>query len=134
MTLLRILRVSIVAAMTWITLAGGPAAAADFKDYEASAFAAAQSEGRPILLDVSAWWCPVCASQRATIKETVGAPAYAKLVIFHINYDRQEAVWKAFGVARQATLIAFKGKQEIGRLDYVTDKVQIRTLLTSVVS
>jgi len=45
-------------------LAVAPAHAAEFRDFDQAAFAAAQAAGRPILLDVHAWWCPVCASDR----------------------------------------------------------------------
>jgi thioredoxin-like negative regulator of GroEL len=134
MLLSRILHVSLAAVFSLALLAVSPSKAAEFKEYDASAFAAAQSAGRPVLLDVSAWWCPVCASQNATIKQTVGAATYAKLVIFHIDFDRQEAIWKGFNVVRQATLIGFKGKNEVGRLEFVTDKTQIKSLLDTVVS
>lgn len=130
----RIWQASIGVLFSLALFAAAPAKAAEFKDFDASAFAAAQSEGRPVLLDVSAWWCPVCASQRATIRQTVGAAAYAKLVIFHIDFDSEETIWKGFNVVKQGTLIGFKGKREVGRLEFVTDKGQIRSLLDTVVS
>ena len=134
MHLFRLLQLSLTAAFSLALLAVSPVKAAEFKEFDASALAVAQAEGRPVLLDVSAWWCPVCASQNSTIKQTVGAAAYTKLIIFHIDYDRQEAVWKGYGVVKQATLIGFKGKREVGRLEFVTDKSQIKSLLDTVVS
>ena len=130
----RIVHVFLAAMFSLAILAVTPSRAAEFKEYNASAVAAAQAAGRPILLDVSASWCPVCASQNATIKQTVGAAAYAKLIIFHIDFDSQEAVWKGYSVVRQATLIGFKGRNEVGRLEFVTDKGQIKSLLDTVVS
>src|SRR5215472_6657155 len=103
MLLSRIVHVFLAAMFSLAILAVTPSRAAEFKEYNASAVAAAQAAGRPILLDVSASWCPVCASQNATIKQTVGAAAYAKLIIFHIDFDSQEAVWKGYSVVRQAT-------------------------------
>ncbi len=50
------------------------AAAAEFQPYPPAALAAAQAKGRPILVKVKAWWCPVCASQRRTIKTKTDAP------------------------------------------------------------
>lgn len=50
--------------------------AAEFRNFDHAAFTAAQAQGRPILLDVHAWWCPVCASQNHTIKKTVKSAAY----------------------------------------------------------
>jgi len=114
-------------------VAAAPAHAAEFRDFDQAAFAAAQAEGRPILLDVHAWWCPVCASQSRTIKQAVTAPAYNKLIVFRINYDKQKPVWQSFGVRKQATLIAFRGRQETGRLQYMTNKDKINALLASAV-
>lgn len=115
-------------------LVAAPAHAAEFRDFDHTAFAAAQAEGRPILLDVHAWWCPVCASQNHTIKQTVSmSKAYDRLIIFRINYDSQKPVWQSFGVRKQATLIAFRGRQEVGRIQYMTNKDKINALLASTV-
>lgn len=107
--------------------------AAEFKDFDAASFAAAQEKGAPILLDVHAWWCPVCASQARTIAKTTAAPEYKDLIVFRINYDKQKAIWKGFGVQKQSTLIGFKGKEEVGRISFTTNKMKINDLLASVV-
>ncbi|MFM9852195.1 MAG: thioredoxin family protein [Sphingomonadaceae bacterium] len=110
-----------------------PVFAAEVKPFDRAAFAAAQAANRPILVDVKAGWCPVCASQARTIKATIPAAAYDKLVIFELSYDNQKPEWQAFGVRKQATLIAFRGKTQIGRLEFVTDKAQIQNLLAQAV-
>ncbi|UVO53481.1 thioredoxin family protein [Sphingomonas sp. SUN039] len=109
--------------------ASAPAVAAEYKPFDRATFDAAQKAGRPTLVEVNAWWCPVCASQTNTIKATVGAPEYAKLLILRINFDKQKAEWQAFNVTKQSTLIAFKGGRELGRVSYITDKTKIRDLL-----
>ena len=106
-----------------------PAAAAEFKPFDRATFEAAQKAGRPILVEVNAWWCPVCASQSKTIKDTVITPAYAKLLVLRINYDKQKSEWQAFGVQKQSTLITFKSGRELGRVSYITDKPKIQALL-----
>jgi thioredoxin 1 len=108
-----------------------PAAAAEFKPFDRATFDAAQKAGRPILVEVNAWWCPVCASQSKTIKATVVNPAYAKLLVLRINYDKQKSEWQALAVQKQSTLITFKGGRELGRLAYVTDKPKIQALLAA---
>jgi thioredoxin 1 len=122
-------------ALTFLTIAAAltsataPAFAAEFKPFDRATFDAAQKAGRPTLVEVNAWWCPVCASQTSTIKATVSAPEYAKLLILRINFDKQKAEWQAFNVQKQSTLIAFKGGRELGRVSYITDKTKIRDLL-----
>jgi thioredoxin 1 len=108
-----------------------PAVAAEFKPFDRATFDAAQKAGRPILVEVNAWWCPVCASQSKTIKSTVSAPAYANLLVLRINYDKQKSEWQAFQVQKQSTLIAFKRGRELGRVSYITDKAKIEALLAT---
>jgi thioredoxin 1 len=118
-------------AFTAVIAVAQPALAAEFKPFDRATFDAAQKSGRPILVEVNAWWCPVCASQSKTIKATVIAPAYAKLLVLRINYDKQKSEWQAFGVQKQSTLIAFKGGRELGRVSYSTDKAKIQALLAT---
>lgn len=110
-----------------------PVQAAEFADFDRAAFDAAQAQGRPILLDVHAWWCPVCGSQARTIKRVATPEAYPNLIVFRINYDKQKDIWRSFGVSKQATLIAFHGRRETGRIAYMTDKAKIADLIASTV-
>ena len=118
-----------VLAVTALVVASSPLSAAEVKRFDAVTFAAAQKAGRPILVDVKAWWCPVCASQNATIRDTVSAATYKNVLILEVNYDKQQDVWQGLGVNKQGTLIAYRGGKELQRLQFVTDKVQINTLL-----
>jgi thioredoxin 1 len=127
MSAFRIFPAVIVAAM----VAVAPANAAEFQDFSRAAFKAALAQGRPTLVEVHAWWCPTCASQGSTVKKTVSAAQYARLIVFKINYDKQKPEWQSFGVSKQGTLIAFKGGRESGRLNFVTDKPQIAALIAS---
>lgn len=106
-----------------------PATAAEYKPFDRATFNAAQAQGRPILVFVHAWWCPVCASQDKTIKATAIMPDYAKLLVLRINYDAQKPEWQSFNVQKQSTLIAFRGGKELGRVSYITDKATIQALL-----
>lgn len=124
-----------IAAMTAVAAVSfaAPAAAAERQPYTPAALAEAQAKGRSVLVDVKAWWCLVCASQERTIKATTASPQYNNLLILTINYDKQKAEWKALGVTKQSTLIGYKGKQEIGRVIYTTDKTAINGLLAKTI-
>lgn len=116
-------------ALSALTAIAAPASGAEIRDFDPVGFAAAQASGRPILVDVRAWWCPVCASQNHTIKQTIADPAYNKLLILEVNYDKQKADWQALGVHKQGTLIGYHGRQEVGRLEFRTDPGEINGLL-----
>ena len=101
--------------------------------YSTASLAALQAQNRPILVDVAAWWCPVCASQNRTIRRLIALPAYRNLAILHLDYDRQKTEWRALGATRQATLIAYRGRTERGRIAFETDPAKIEALLSAAV-
>jgi thiol-disulfide isomerase/thioredoxin len=126
--MLRLLPLALVA-----LAAVAPAHAADVRKFDVAAFNAAKAQNRSILVDVKAWWCPVCASQNRTIKKIVADPAYNQLIIFELNFDTQKTERQALSVTRQATLIGYRGQRQVGRLDFVTDKEKIGSLLSATV-
>ena len=119
------------AAIALAAIIAAPAQAEDSRPFDHAGFAAAQAQSLPILIDVHAWWCPVCASQARTIKRIVASGQYPKLVVFRIDYDKQKDEWRGFGARKQATLIGFHGRRETGRIQYMTDKVKIAELIAS---
>ncbi len=94
--------------------------------YETKAFMADQEAGKPVLIHVTAPWCPTCTKQKPTVsaieKEKPG------LVVYEVDFDSRKDVLKQFGVQMQSTLIVFKGKQEAGRSTGETDSMKIRAL------
>jgi thioredoxin 1 len=120
-----------VLSVTLLMASASSALAAEFRKFEPAAFAAAQAAGRPILIDVKAWWCPVCASQNRSIKQITAAPQYNNMIIFNVNYDKQKDVLRSLAVTKQATLIAYRGARQTGRLDFVTDRARIESLLAA---
>lgn len=112
-------------------VAAAPALAADVRPFDQRAFAAAQAAGRPILIEVHAPWCPVCAAQGKAIQKLTAAGPDKDLMVFRIDFDSQKPVWQKFGAQKQSTLIAYRGKRETGRLAYQTDEGKIAALLAS---
>jgi thiol-disulfide isomerase/thioredoxin len=109
----------------------GAAAAAEFRPFDQAAFEQAQADGRPILIEVFAPWCPTCRAQSPIVRATAADVAFANLIVFRIDYDNQRAAWRALNVRRQSTLIAYNGARETGRLVAATDPNRIETLMRS---
>lgn len=106
-----------------------PAMAVERKPFTAAALKAAQAQGRSVLVDVAAWWCPVCLSQEAKIKRITADPRFDKLLILRLDYDKQKNEWRALGANKQATLIGYRGRQEVGRIAFQTNEALIADLL-----
>jgi thiol-disulfide isomerase/thioredoxin len=98
-----------------VVFAAAASQAAGRAPFTSKAFAAAEAEGRPILVDVAAGWCPICKAQEPIVDKLATDPKFAQLVIFRLDYDSQKADWRKFGVHMQSTLIAFHGGRETGR-------------------
>ena len=105
------------------------ATAGEKRAFDAAAFAAAQAAGKPILVDIRADWCIVCARQRPIIEALAAQPRFQNLVVFEVDYDREKSTVRDFGAFRQATLIAFKGSTEVGRSVYDSSPDSIEALL-----
>ena len=97
--------------------------------FAAQAFESAQAADKPILLDVTASWCPTCRAQKPILARLLAEPRFAEVVAFEIDYDRQKDVVRRFEVRMQSTLIAFRGRDEIGRSVGDTNPASIRSLL-----
>jgi thiol-disulfide isomerase/thioredoxin len=107
--------------------------ALDKKAFDMSAFAAAQASGKPIVIDVSAPWCPTCKAQAPILSKLMSDPRFKSMVTFSIDYDSQKDLLRKFNVQRQSTLIVFKGKQEAGRSTGDTDPASIEAMLTKAI-
>lgn len=107
----------------------GPGLAAETVPFQQAAFAQAQSEKRPILVEIDASWCPTCAKQRPILAKLSAEPEYRNLLIMKVDFDTQKDVVRAMGAQMQSTLIAFHGKDERGRSAGATDEAAIRELV-----
>lgn len=98
--------------------------------FDQKAFAAAQAQGKSILIDISAPWCPTCRAQKPIIEKLAGEPKYKDLAIFDVDFDSRKDVLRMFDAQRQSTLIVFKGTQETARSVGSTDAEAIGALLS----
>ncbi|GLK70658.1 thioredoxin family protein [Ancylobacter dichloromethanicus] len=107
----------------------GAALAASQAPYTQQAFAASQQDGKPILVDIAASWCPVCAKQHPIIDDLATNPSFKDLVIYKVDFDTQKDVVRSFGAKMQSTLIVFRGSKEKGRSVGDTNPDSIKALL-----
>ena len=107
----------------------GAAAHAMDQKFDQNAFEAAQAAGKPILIEVTAPWCPVCKAQAPILSKLKSDARFKNLASFNIDFDSQKDLLRKFNVQKQSTLIVFKGKQEAGRSTGDTNAGSIEQLL-----
>ena len=65
------------------------------------------------------------------LRDSFGIVNYQDFSVLVVDYDDQGDVRKRFKVARQSTLVVFKGPKETGLATGVTEPEQISTVLDS---
>ena len=96
----------------------GPGARADAPapvHFDQQAFDAAQKAGKPILVEITAPWCPACKAQAPILGKLRSDPRFKDLQTFTIDFDSEKDLMHKFGAKLQSTLICFKGATETSR-------------------
>ena len=106
-----------------------PAIAADWKAFSQAEFSAAQEAGKPILVDITAPWCPTCRAQKPILEELTAKPEFKDFVVLVVDFDTQKDDVRALKARRQSTLITFKGAEEMARSVGDTDPATIEAML-----
>ncbi len=105
------------------------ASAGEKVPFSKAAFEATQKNGKPVVVEIAASWCPTCKVQAAIISELSALPKYKDLAVFVVDFDGQKEVVRSFKAQSQSTLIVFKGEKEVGRLVGDTNKTTIEAML-----
>jgi thiol:disulfide interchange protein len=104
-------------------------AEARFEPYSAARLAQAQSEGRPVFVEVAARWCSTCKRQAPIIAALLAEPAFSNYVALKLDWDDEREAARALGAPRQSTLFVFKDGKRLAMSVAEVDPVKIRALL-----
>ncbi|MEW9898090.1 thioredoxin domain-containing protein [Chitinivorax sp. PXF-14] len=110
------------------------AMAGDIKAFNQAEFDKLAQEGKPVVLDISATWCPTCKEQKPIVEGLMKRPAYKDVTLMNIDFDSAKPTLKKFKVTMQSTLVAFKGGKETGRSVGDTSPEGIEGLIKKVVN
>ena len=104
-------------------------ALADGKAFKSADFDKAKASGKPVLVEVSAPWCPTCKAQKPILSELKAQPRFKDLASFEVDFDSQKDALRLLNVQKQSTLIVFKAGKEVARSTGETSKAAIEGLL-----
>ena len=91
------------------------AVAGEIKPFNQLEFDHLTKDGKPVVLEISAPWCPTCKQQKPIIESLMKQPAYKDVTLMTIDFDSAKPTLKTFKVSMQSTFVAFKGEKEVGR-------------------
>ncbi len=97
--------------------------------FSAAAFAKAKADGKTVLVDFAASWCPTCKKQGPVIESLLKEAKFKDVVAFKADYDTEKELKKQLKVTGQSTLVVFKGEKEAGRAMGITAKAAIGELI-----
>jgi len=115
-------------AATPFMAAVAPVAALDKAPFDAKAFEDAQAAGKPILVEVTAPWCPTCKAQAPIVAEIMREPRMKDVRFFIADFDTEKDLKKALTVYSQSTFVVYKGGKEVARSTGQTDKAVIESV------
>ncbi|WP_291646694.1 thioredoxin family protein [Comamonas sp.] len=103
------------AAMLALSAFAGIASAGEIKPFSQAEFDRLTQAGQPVVVDVSATWCPTCKAQKSILEKLMKQPAYKDVTLLTVDFDIEKSTVRALKVSMQSTLVGFKGAQEVAR-------------------
>jgi thioredoxin 1 len=98
-----------------LSAAASVAMAGEIRPFSQQDFDKLTQEGKPVVLDISATWCPTCKAQKPIIDGLMNKPAFKDVTLMTLDFDTNKPTLKKYKVTMQSTLVAFKGDKEVGR-------------------
>ncbi|ALV78862.1 thioredoxin family protein [Pseudomonas aeruginosa] len=105
------------------------ASAGEIKPFSQTEFDRLTQADQPVVVDVSATWCPTCKAQKPILEKLMKQPAYKDVTVLTVDFDSEKSIVRAFKVSMQSTLVGFKGAQEVARSVGDTTEAGIESLI-----
>jgi thiol-disulfide isomerase/thioredoxin len=85
------------------------------KPYDAATFDALKNAGTPIMVHVSAPWCPYCKKQDEVITALLKDPRFQHVNVIDVDFDTHQDFLMTWHVPIQSTIMIIKGGKVIAQ-------------------
>ena len=109
-------------------VAAAALAHAAIQPFDKAKFDAALAQGKPVIVDFAADWCPTCKEQKPIVEALMQEARRKDIALFVADFDKETALKKRLKVTMQSTFIVLKGGKEVGRSTGDTDRASIAAL------
>ena len=92
-------------------------------------FQAAVDASKPVLVHITAPWCPQCKQQKPIVASLADQSDFKDLILFDVDFDTQKDALQQLKVLKESTLIVYKDRAEVGRATGVTKPAVIESLI-----
>ena len=124
------MRVFAISVLMFLSAIAAPPAKAAELPYDHATFNAALKAGHPVAVVFHADWCPTCRAQAPVLKELMLDSKRQALTLFVADFDKEMALRKEFGVAKQSTIVVFDKGKEVTRSTGDTQRESLAELLS----
>lgn len=107
----------------------GASAAEAVAAYSAQTLQSLQAQGKTVLVDVYASWCPTCRAQTPVLDKLLKEKQFAQVTALRLDWDAQREQARAMGAPRQSTLFLYRGGNKIATSVAETREAELRAFL-----
>ncbi len=112
-----------------LATASNASAQAAYEAFSNERLASLQAEGKTVLVDVFADWCPTCRAQAVVLDVALLEPRYAGLAKLKVDWDDQRDAARALGAPRQSTLLLYRDGKRLALSVAETADAKLRAFL-----